>query len=572
VSLSPPEAVDLLVLGSGAAGMTAAAVAASEGLEVLLVEKTALLGGTTAISGGMVWIPCDGYLAGGPEADSEAAARRYLEATVDIDDGADLRERFLTMGPRAVDYLQRHTAVELRPLEFYPDYYPEVDGSSTGRRVLEPVAFDGAALGRHFALLRPPMNEFTLFGGMMVGREDIPHFRRAFRSLSSFTRVAALVAAYGMQRARHSRGTRLVLGNALAARLLKSLLDRQVPIVTDTAVRELTRDGDRVTGAVLEGPAGTSHVVARRGVLLATGGFSHDAELRARLLPPTVSSHSPFAPGSTGDGLRLGGAAGGWVNEDNSDNAYWTPASVYRREDGSVVTYPHTVTDRGKPGSIVVNARGRRFTNEAVSYHRFVQAMFKAHNEGVAIPAYLIADSTFVWRYGLGAIRPFTRNLRRYLRSGYLTEALSIPALAESVGIDSEGLQHTVSGFNIDARNGTDREFARGADVYSRYLGDAASLPNPCLAPIETPPYYAIALVPSDLGTVAGLQTDTEARVLDADNRPIPGLYCAGGDMRSIMCGRYPGPGITLGPAITFGYLAAMHAKTAGGDRPPTRE
>lgn len=564
---SIPNSVDLVVVGSGAAGMTAAAVAAVEGLRVLVVEKTVTVGGTTAISGGMVWIPCEAILAEGGAGDSEAAARRYLDAVIDSDDGRAMRDRFLESGPLAVDYLRRNTAVALNPVAFYPDYYPELEGFSTGRRVLEPVPFDGARLGRHFALLRPPMEEFTLFGGMMVAREDIPHFRGALRSPRSFARVTRLLSGYGLQRLRHPRGTRLVLGNALAGRLLCSLLDRHVPIATQTTVRELTGDGARIDGVVLDGPGGNVTVRARHGVVLATGGFSHDPEMRARYLPAAVSPHSPFAPGSTGDGLRLGTAAGGVIEDGNTDNAYWTPASVYRRADGNTVTYPHTVTDRGKPGSIVVNAAGRRFTNEAVSYHRFVQAMFRAHNDSPAIPAFLIGDRTFVWRYGMGAIRPFSPSLRPYFESGYLTRAPTLEALAGKLGVDADGLVGTVATFNEDSRSGVDREFARGADAYSRYLGDAAVGPNPCLAPIHNPPFYAVALVASDLGTAAGLRTDADARVLDADDRPVTGLYAAGGDMRSIMCGRYPGPGITLGPALTFGYVVGMHAaKAARGE------
>jgi succinate dehydrogenase/fumarate reductase flavoprotein subunit len=549
---------DLLVVGSGAAGMTAAVVAAAQDLRAVVVEKTATVGGTTAISGGMVWIPCATHL----EADGVEAARRYLDAAVDTDDGREMRERFLEAGQRAVDYLARHSAVALRPLAFYPDYYPQLEGFSTGRRVLEPVPFDGAALGRHFALLRPPMEEFTLFGGMMVAREDIPHLRRALRSPLSFARVARLLAQYGFQRLRHPRGTRLVLGNALAGRLLKSLLDREVPILTRTTVSELVREGGRIAGALLHAEHGEVRVSARCGVVLASGGFSHDPQMRARYLPPEVSPHSPFAPGSTGDGLRLGVGAGGVIDNRNSDNAYWTPASVYRRDDGRVVTYPHTVTDRGKPGSLAVNAAGQRFTNEAVSYHRFVQAMLRGHNEGPAIPAYLVCDREFLWRYGLGAIRPFTRRLEPYLRAGYLAKGATLAALAARLGIDAEGLERTVATYNADARTGRDREFARGDDVYARYLGDPDVGPNPCMAPLEAPPYYAVELVASDLGTAAGLRTDVDARVLDARGAPVPGLYAAGGDMRSIMCGRYPGPGITLGPAITFGYLAAMHAAT----------
>lgn len=553
------ETYDLIVLGGGAAGMTAAAVAATEGLKPLVLEKTETVGGTASVSGGMVWIPCNDLTAAAGAPDSREAATQYLDATVPTEDWRDMRMAFLDAGREAIDYLQRHTAVQLKPVTFYPDYYPALEGSTTGGRVLEPVPFDASVLGDKFSLLRPPMPEFMLLGGMMVGREDIPHFRKMKSQPGSFLRVAQLVAQYGLQRLSHPRGTRLVLGNALAGQLLASLLARDVPILTRQTVREIIKVDGRVKGVMVEGPGSLRRIVARRGVLITTGGFSHDEEMRRQFLPAETSLHSPFAPGSTGDGLRLGEAAGGKVEDGNTDNAFWAPASIYHRADGRTVVYPHTVTDRGKPGSLVVNDAGRRFTNEAVSYHEFGRAMFRAHNEGRSIPAHMICDRDFLWKYGLGAIIPFTRNLKPYKDAGYLTEARSLDELAKKIGVDAEGLKLTVATCNADAAKGEDSVFARGTDTYGRYLGDLDHEPNPCLGPCRTPPFYSIELVPSDLGTIAGLRTNADAQVLDGRGKPIPGLYAAGNDMRSIMCGSYPAPGITLGPALTFAYLAARH-------------
>lgn len=245
--------------------------------------------------------------------------------------------------------------------------------------------------------------------------------------------------------------------------------------------------------------------------------------------------------------------------EQNADNAFWTPVSRFTRRDGSQGVFPHTVTDRGKPGVIAVNRSGRRFTNEAQSYHEFVRAMFRGDNDGPCIPAYLICDRRFLWRYGLGAVRPFALSLREYLRGGYLVRGQTIGALALALGIDAQTLAATLARYNEGARNGTDPEFGRGGDAYQRYLGDADHTPNPCVAPIEHPPFYAVAVHPGDLGTAAGLLADENARVLDGAGRPIDNLYACGNDMSSIMNGAYPGPGITLGPALTFGYLAAKH-------------
>jgi succinate dehydrogenase/fumarate reductase flavoprotein subunit len=552
------EAYDVVVVGAGAGGTSAACVAAAEGLRTLVLEKTAHVGGTTAISGGMVWAPNTALATAGSDSPEKAAA--YLDSTVPTDAGQALRAAFLAAAPAAIAYLQRHTAVQLRPVPTYPDYYPDLPGATTSGRVLEPVPFDARTLGPAFALLRPPLPEFTLFGGMMVARPDIPHFRNVYRSARSATRVARLVASYAMQRLRHPRGVDLVLGNALAGRLLKSLLDRSVPIRTGVEIASLDRTGGAVTGVtVLEG--GGERRIAARAVILATGGFSHDRGARRRLLPAAARDLSPVTPGATGDGLRLGTGVGGHLEEAELSGAFWVPASHYRSADGRHVVFPHTVTDRGKPGLIAVNAAGRRFANESVSYHEFVLAMLRADNIGTAVPARLICDRRFLWKYGLGAIRPMTLRLRPYKAAGYLTEAGTVGGLAVALGLDPEALQATVERHNRDARSGVDSEFGRGGNIYQRHFGDPDVAPNPCLAPIETPPFYSVLVYPADLGTASGLATDAYARVLDDRNLPIAGLYACGNDMASVMRGAYPGPGITLGPALTFGYLAAMHVR-----------
>ena len=552
---------DVIVVGAGAAGMTAAATAAAKGLSVLVVEKTDFVGGNTSFSGGMVYIPDNAKMAEAGRPDDPEAALGYLERAVPTEDGRDMRALFVRKGREAIAFLEENTAVRLKPVLFYPDYYPDLEGARDGLRVLEPVAFDAGVLGPWFARLRPPIPEFTILGGMMVAREDLPHFRNFKRSFRAFMRVARLVTEYGLQRLRHPRGSRLVLGNALAARLLKSLLDRGVSILTGCATLEVIVGHDRATGLRIADTQGERVVTARRGVMLATGGFSHGTQKRREWLPEAASAESPFAPGSTGDGLDLGVAAGGSVATDNANNAYWSPASVYVRKDGRKVVYPHTVTDRGKPGSLVVNRAGRRFTSEAVSYHRFGEALLKPGN----LPAWIVCDSTFIWKYGLGAIIPFTRNLKPYQDAGYLTTAATLPELADRLSIDAEGFAATMTRFNADAAAGKDSEFARGEDIYSRYLGDAENTPNPCLAPLLEPPFHAIELVLSDLGTAAGLRTDMHCRVLAGDGEPIAGLYAIGNDMQSIWRGSYPGPGITLGPALTFGYLAACHVAGNSG-------
>ena len=550
--MNSTEQFDVIVIGAGAGGMTAAAVAAAEGLSVLLLEKSAQVGGTTAVSGGMVWIPGNPKFAAGDRQADLTRAREYLDNTLPPSRNDVLTEAFLNHGSEALEYLEARTAVALKAVTFYPDYYPDVSGASLGGRVLEPQAFDARELGESFALLRPPLPEFMLFGGMMVDRADIPHFRKAARSLRSAVHVMRVIARYGWDRLSFDRGAHLVLGNALAARLLKSVLSLGVTLRTSIEGVSLIRTADRIVGVSVPN---LGEIKASKAVVLATGGFSHDAALRAQYFPPKAGLSSAVCASNSGDGLRMGIAAGATMAADNTNNAFWVPVSRFQRADGTAAVFPHTVTDRGKPGVIAVDARGRRFVNEAVSYHEFVQAMFRAD----AVPAWLVCDKACLWTYGLGAVRPFARSHKPQLASGYLKQAQTLRELAAVLGIDADALERTVRDYNADARTGVDTQFGKGSNAYHKYVGDPAHTPNPCVAPLEHPPFYAVAVYPGDLGTAAGLRTNEHAQVLNASSVPIAGLYACGNDMSSIMAGAYPGPGITLGPALTFGYLAAMH-------------
>jgi succinate dehydrogenase/fumarate reductase flavoprotein subunit len=560
------DAYDVVVIGAGAGGMTAAAVAASEGLSVLLIEKTEFVGGTTAWSGGMVWIPANAHMkqAGMPDSASDAAA--YLASTVPEPENAGLRETFLTRGPEAVEYLEANTEVRLQPVKTYPDYYPEQPGATAGGRVLEPVSFDGRRLGANFRRLRPPLPEFTLFGGMMVNRLDIPHLRQFGRSFRSTLRSLRLVSQYALQRLRAPRGTTLYLGNALAARLYASLLARNVEVLFGTGVERLLVEDDAVGGVQVRDSSGSRPIVARKGVVLATGGFSHDKNLRERYFPAAAGSVSAASPAGSGDGLRIAIAPGASIGASVASPAYWVPASRFQRLDGSQGVFPHTVTDRAKPGVIAVNSSGKRFVNEALSYHEFVLAMLRDGNDATSRAFYLVCDRHFVWTYGLGRIKPFTWRIAPYVRRGELTEAPSIGALAEAIGVEPSALSKTVNDYNVHARGGIDPAFGRGTSIYQRHLGDPSHSPNPCVAPIEQAPFYALRVYPADLGTAIGLRTDARARVLSKDGTVIAGLYACGNDMGSIMNGNYPGPGITLGPALTFGYVAGRHLAQTGSE------
>jgi succinate dehydrogenase/fumarate reductase flavoprotein subunit len=358
---------------------------------------------------------------------------------------------------------------------------------------------------------------------------------------------------------RHRRGTTLYLGNALTARLLKSAIDLGVELRSSTSVRSLVLEDGRVSGVNVSCSGTTSTLHARRAVILATGGVSNDAVLRARYVPALAASLSATVKtGAARSGASLAQAIGGQLSAPTDDGAFWVPGSTFQRRDGSLGVFPHTVTDRSKPGLIAVDAKGRRFTNEALSYHEFVRAQLKAGAD--AIPAILICDQRFLWKYGLGRIKPFSVSLGADIASGYLKRAATISELAQALDLPSEQLSDTIDSYNLGAREGLDPEFGRGGDAYQRHLGDAENCPNPCVAPIEKGPFYAVAVLPSDLGMAAGIITDAQARVLSVEGSIIPGLYACGNDMESVMHGAYPGPGITLGPALTFGYVAARHA------------
>lgn len=558
------ESFDLVVLGAGAGGLTAATVAARHGLATLLVEKSSLVGGTTAVSGGMIWVPDNHLMRHAGFADSREAARSYLAATVSEATARAGLESYLDAAPEAIRWLCEHTEVELQPVVRYPDYYPDLPGATLGGRVLEPVPFDASRLGEAFSWLRPPLPEFTILGGMMVARADIAHFRRFATSPASAARVVRLVLRHLRERLSHPRGTSLVLGNALVGRLLLSARSAGVDIRRSTNVRSLAFENGRCSGVQLAG-AGTGRTIhARRGVVLATGGFSHDPQLRRRLMPSVADEVSATVGVAGGGGLMLAEAAGAAVAAGFADPALWVPVSRYTASDGHAVIYPHTVTDRSKPGVIAVDMSGRRFVNEAVSYHEFVRAMLRSPN-GSARRVHLICDSRAIWRYGFGAITPFTLRLEPYVKAGYLKRAEDLGQLARQIGVDEATLEDTVMRFNEGAARGEDPEYGRGRDAYQRHLGDADQKPNPCVAPIVKSPFYAIELRPGDLGTAVGIRTDADARVLSPGGSALPGLYAVGNDAASIMHGNYPGPGITLGPALTYGYRAA---RAASADRP----
>jgi succinate dehydrogenase/fumarate reductase flavoprotein subunit len=389
---------------------------------------------------------------------------------------------------------------------------------------------------------------------------DMKHFLNVFRSFASARHVMRRIGAFAFDLLRHGRSMTLFNGNALVAGLMKTAIDAGVRLETDTRCERLMVEGGRCTGFVARGPQGPVTINATRGVALACGGFPHSIEWKKKLFShaPTGKEHwSAAPPTNTGDGLTLAVDAGGSIDDDLSNAGAWVPVSHVRRRDGSACNFPHLV-DRGRPGVIAVTRAGMRFVNESLSYHDFMQGLFRATPLHTEVTAYLVCDHKALRRYGLGFAKPFPFPVRPYVASGYLIRGRSVAELAKNAEIDPDGLQATVAAFNADAEQGHDSAFDRGSTVYQRFMGDAAVRPNPCLSPLATPPYYAVQIRPGSLGTFAGIKTDERARVLGPDGRPFAGLYAVGNDMANVMKGSYPGGGVTLGPAMTFGYVAGL--------------
>jgi succinate dehydrogenase/fumarate reductase flavoprotein subunit len=556
-----PHECDVLVVGSGAAGLAAAVTARHRGLDVLIVEKEPRFGGTTARSGGWLWIPGTSLARAFGIHETPDAARTYLRHEAGNNFDAARVDAFLAAGPEAVDFFTTKTAVRFDMPLVFPDYHAEAPGGAQGGRSMVARPFHAAELGSHIKNLGAPLPELTVFGMMLGSGKEIIHFMRATRSLTSAIYVTKRLSRHLMDVLRHGRGTTLTNGNALAGRLAKSAFDLNVPLWLSSPVRELIIEDGAVRGATVERDGRSNRVRARRGVVLACGGFPHDVARRKAMFrhaPTGVEHFSPGPLGNTGDGLRLAEAAGGRVEDRLPNAAAWVPVSLTRRKDGSRGVMPHFI-DRAKPGVIAVTRAGKRFANEGDSYHDFVQAMMKVAKPNQEIATFLICDHKTLRKYGLGCVPPFPMPLGYHLRSGYLMRGATIEALAAQAGIDPTGLADTVARFNATATEGRDPAFGKGSRAYNRYQGDALHGPNPCVAPITGGPFYAIKMVIGDLGTYAGIVTDADARALDADGRVIPGLYAAGNDMASIMGGNYPGVGITLGPALTFGYIAGRH-------------
>ncbi len=557
-SISDDASYDVAVMGTGAAGMAAALFAALKGAKVLLIESTEYVGGTTALSGGTTWVPLTRYAKDTSTEDSFEKVANFLDLSVGDHAPKAMREAFLKAGPEAIHTLVDNTDVGFRACAYHPDYLADLPNATTNSRALEPLPYTTRHLGKHLKLLRPPIPEFTVLGGMMINREDIGHLLNRFQSPKSFLYTVKLVMRYAYDRVFHGSTARSVMGHALIARMLSSVIKLGVHLSVNTDTLSLDHHEDGSSTLVLKQGNSRKRVLIKGGVILASGGFGRDAKKRKAFYPDGTPDYSPAAPGHFGAMHSLVETLGAYYGDKEDQAAFWAPVSLRKRPDGSTAVFPHFVFDRSKPGTVCVDQQGKRFVNESESYHRFGKSMLEQNT--TANPCYIVTDAKAITKYGLGIVRLGGDDLRPYLKDGYLIEGKSVTELAQKLGVDAQNLADSIEQINRAAITGVDEQFNRGSTLYQRANGDPEHKPNPTIGAITTAPFYAVRLYPADIGTAKGLMADPNAQLIRADGSSIQGLYACGNDLNSIMGGTYPGPGITIGPGIVFGYLAANHA------------
>ncbi|KYC29103.1 3-oxosteroid 1-dehydrogenase [Sterolibacterium denitrificans] len=542
---------DIVIVGSGAGGMTAALAAHEAGLRALIVEKTQYYGGSTARSGGGIWIPNNYLMQRAGVADSFEEARTYLQATVGERSPQASRDAYLTHAVDMIAWLGKETDVQCSYMLGYADYYPEKPGGKAEGRAVEPQLFDGKLLGEDLAFLRPPVIPTPAGLSFTAGEyKQLGLVKRTWQGKATALRIGLrLIAA-------HLSGKKmLMMGQALIGRLRLSLKKRGIPLWLDTPLQDLVIENGRVVGIEVLKDGQPLTIRATKGVVLAAGCFARNLEMRLKYQKqPITTEWTVASDGNTGDGIQAGMRIGAAI--DLMDEAWWGPSSLPPNSP----PFFH-VAERGFPGLIMVNQKGQRFTNESASYVEVVQAMYRLHTpDNPHVPCWFIFDQRYRDNYVFASLFPGQKIPQEMLDSGYIRKADTLAELARQLNIEPAALTATVSKFNNSARQGEDVEFGRGQSAYDRYFGDPSVTPNANLAPIEQAPYYAVQVVAGDLGTKGGLVTDEFARVKTTDGRIIKGLYCVGNNSASVMGATYPGPGCTIGPAMAFGYIAARHA------------
>ena len=535
----------MVVVGAGGAGMAAALKAADLGLETVLLEKSAYFGGSTARSGGGVWIPGNYALreAGQVDADDAERAKEYLQAIVGDEVPRVRRDTYLDRGPEVMDFLRDRTPVRFAWVPEYADYHPEAPGGRPRGRSVEPVPMDASFLGAELERLHPAYTKAP--ANLVVTQAEFRKISlglRTFRGPVTMARVAAKRAVATFRKRRM-----YAMGNALAIGLRQGLIDAGVPVHYDTGLTGLLIEDGRVVG--VETVRGS--VRARRGVILGSGGFEKNLELREKHQPsPTSIEWTTGSENNDGQGILAGIVAG--AETELMDDAWWGPT----------IPLPNgpwfCLAERNLPGSIMVNGDGKRFMNEALPYVEAVHEIYAGEATGVPhVPCWMVIDQRYRNRYLFAGLPPRAPFPGRWYKEGVIKRADTLPGLAAEIGVPADSLVETVSRFNGFAARGVDGDFHRGESAYDQYYSDPRVSPNPSLHSIDKGPFYAVKIVPGDLGTKGGLVTDEAARVLRPDGSAIGGLYAAGNCSSAVMGHTYAGPGATIGPALVFGYLAA---------------
>ncbi|MEU7217516.1 3-oxosteroid 1-dehydrogenase [Nocardia iowensis] len=561
---------DVVVVGSGAAGMTAALTAAHHGLSVVLIEKAAHYGGSTARSGGGVWIPGNKALRASGRPDDREAARTYLHSIIGDVVPKDRIDTYIDRGAEAFDFVLDHTPLKMKWVPGYSDYYPEAPGGLGEGRSCEPAPFNAKVLGVELANLEPPYAKAPL--NVVVMQADFVRLnliRRHPKGMMRAMRVGARTY-WAKLTGKHILG----MGQAIIAAMRKGLLDANVPVLLNTPLTGLVVENGVVTGVEAKHEGEPVTFTARYGVVLGSGGFERNAELRTKYQrQPITTEWTTGAAANTGDGIIAGMAAGGDVGF--MEDAWWGP-TVFK---GGRPWF--ALAERNLPGTIMVNAEGKRFGNESAPYVEAVHTMYggkygQGEGPGANIPAWLVFDQRYRNRYIYAGLQPGQRFPSRWMENDNIVKADTLDELAAKIGVPTANLTATVNRFNTFAETGKDEDFGRGDSHYDRYYGDPTVKPNPCLAALVQGPFYAAKIVPGDLGTKGGLVADTAGRVLREDGTPIEGLYASGNCSTPVMGHTYAGPGATIGPALTFGYLAVLDivekksAQPAQAVQPPT--
>lgn len=546
---------DVVVMGSGAAGLTAALVAAKAGLKVAVLEKAAQFGGTTAISGGGVWIPGSPQARAAGVQDSAEVARGYAMGVVGNRAEKALIDAYIDNGPAMVEWLAANSTVSFLLSPPSSDWYPEVPGAADHGRLLAPAEFDGKQLGKDFNRLSKPREEFNAPGGMMIDLFDLPYIAR-LPAPGALWHMAKIAIRFALDKKKLGRGSRLTMGTALAGRLLHSALAAGIDHYENASVESLLVKQGRVTGVRTRIKGVVTEIGATRGVVLASGGFSANPEMRKAYIPYPEQHVSILPYANTGDGINAAIAAGAAMGAENHVNAVWAVVSKRTRGDGYVERFAHLM-DMSKPGCIAVNKAGQRFGNEA-SVH-FVETM---HATGT-VPAHIIANGAFVKKYGMGLVLAGGGKIKEMVGCGYMKTGATLADLAAQIGVDAAGLEATVAKVNADAATGKDSQFGKGDTLIDSEIGDPKHQPNACFGPMGDGPYYAVEIFPGDGSTTVGVKIDATCRVIGQNGAPIAGLFAAGLDANSIWQGKSPAHGCNVGPAMVTGYIAGKSLSAA---------